>query len=285
MTPGRSPTGFRRELFGRVRAADLLALCAAPAAMIGVFTLPESTRLALAFAYDDPTPVTAFTAHYVHLRADHLVGNLLAYGVLASVGYALAVLGGMRRFFATALATFLLAFPVVLSALNLAVPRDALGLGFSGINMALAGLLPVLLWAYARHQFVPAASPRALPAAFFPLVGWIAFLALPVSTRGVGLAGIAAAAAGGLLGLVYAYTAGIRLRRPIRERIRTVTGRSGYGDLFVVGVALLVGYPVVGFPPDLVRAGSVVNVYVHLLGFCLAFIVAFVVLVADVIDE
>lgn len=278
-------TNFRRELLDRVHAVDLFVLCAVPIAMCVVFILPESTRRSLAFAYDDPTLVTAFTAHYVHLSAGHLVGNVAGYGLLASVGYALAVLGGRRRFFVTALTTFLLAFPFVLSGLNLAVPRDALGFGFSGINMALTGLLPVLLWGYARDRFVPTVSPRALPAAFFPLVGWIAFLALPVSTRGVGLAGVATAISGVLIGLVYANTVGIRLRQPIRARIRTVAGRAGYGDLFVIGVVLLVGYPVIGFPADLVGGGSVVNIYVHLLGFCLAFIAAFVVLVVDVIGE
>jgi len=122
-------------------------------ALLAIFTLPESTRRSLAFAYADPTAVTAFTAHYVHLDVGHLAGNVAGYALLAGVGYALAVLGDSRRFFLTALATFLLVFPFVLSALNLAVPRDAIGFGFSGINMALAGLLPLLLGTYARERF------------------------------------------------------------------------------------------------------------------------------------
>jgi len=161
-----------------------------------VFALPESTRRSLAFAYTDPTVRTAFTAHYVHLDVDHLAGNVAGYVVLAGVGYALAVLAGCRRFFMVALATFLAAFPVVLSALNLAVPRNAISFGFSGINMAFAGLLPLLLGVYARERFFPEASIRALPAVFFPLVGWMAFLALPVSPGSLdepGLAGLATA--------------------------------------------------------------------------------------------
>ncbi|MBB6646640.1 hypothetical protein H5V44_10140 [Halobellus sp. MBLA0160] len=110
------------------------------------------------------------------------------------------MLGGRQRFFLIALATFLLA----LSALNLAVPRNALGFGFSGIDMALLGLLPVLLWAYARERFVPDASVRPLPAVFFLFVGWIALLALPVSPTGVGLAGLATAVAGVSIAVVYA---------------------------------------------------------------------------------
>ncbi len=280
-----SGDSFRRELAASVRAVDLLVLLAVPLLLVGVFALPEATRRSLAFSYADPTLATAFTAHFVHLDASHLAGNVAGYGLLAGVGYALAVLSRSRRFFFTALATFLFAFPFALSALNLAVPRNAIGFGFSGINMALAGLLPLLLWAYARERFFPAVPVRSLPAVFFPLVGWIALLALPLSTTGVGLAGVATAVAGVLLGVLYAMSVGVRLRRPIRDRVRAVVSRSGYGDLFVVGATLLVGYPVVGFPADPTGDGSVVNLYVHLLGFCLAFIGPFALLAAGAFDE
>lgn len=283
--PTPDAVSFREDLLTSARTVDLLALCVAPVVVIAVFSLPEATRRSLAFAYEDPTLPTAFTAHYVHLRVDHLVGNLAGYGILAAVGYALAVLSGYRRFFLTALATFLLAFPVALSWLNLAVPRNAIGFGFSGINMALAGLLPLLLGVYARDRFFPDASIRSLPAVFFPLVGWIALLALPVSTAGAGLAGLATALAGVVLGLLYASSTGTRLRQPVRKRVRTVTSRTGYGELFAVGVVLLVGYPVVGFPTDPATGGSVVNLYVHLLGFCLAFIGPFALLATGAFEE
>jgi len=64
-----------------------------------------------------------------------------------------------------ALATFLAAFPVVLSALNLAVPRNAISFGFSGINMAFAGLLPAPTRGLRPRTFFPrrryARSPRS----------------------------------------------------------------------------------------------------------------------------
>ncbi|WP_144924097.1 hypothetical protein [Halorubrum salsamenti] len=279
--------GFRRELVAGVRLVDLLVLAAVPAILCAVFALPESIRRSLAFAYTDPTVRTAFTAHYVHLDAGHLAGNVAGYGLLAGVGYALAVLAGYRRFFMVALAAFLLAFPFALSALNLAVPRNAIGFGFSGVNMALAGLLPLLLGVYARERFFPEASVRALPAAFFPLVGWMALLALPVSPGtldGAGVAGLATAVAGVLLGLLYASSAGVRLRQAVRRGGRATVSNPGDGDLFAVGVALLVGYPIVGFPGDPTGPGSVVNLYVHLLGFCLAFIGPFALLAAGAFE-
>ena len=279
---------FGRDLLSRVRVVDLLLLAAVPAALGAVFSLPESTRRSLAFAYTDPTVLTAFTAHYVHLEAGHLAGNVAGYLLLAGVGYALAVLAGYRRFFVVALATFLAAFPFVLSALNLAVPRNAIGFGFSGINMALVGLLPLLLGVYARERFFPDASIRALPAVFFATVGWMALLALPVSPGnldGPGLAGLATAIAGALLGVLYASSTGVRVGKALRASARAAVANPGYGDLFAVGAAVLVGYPIVGFPGDPTGSGSVVNLYVHLLGFCLAFIGPFALLAAGAFEE
>ena len=276
---------LRRELLASVRAVDVLALLAVPAALIAVFALPEATRRSLAFAYRDPTLLSAFTAHYVHLGADHLLGNLAGYGLLAGAGYALAVLSGRRRLFLTAFATYLGAFPFALSALNLAVPRDAVGFGFSGVNMALGGLLPILWYCYARDRFFPSAPVAALPAVFFGLVGWIALLALPVSTQGIGLAGLATGVAGALLAALYAASNDVRFPPPVREHARAVASRPGYGDLLVVTAVVAVGYPVVGFPSDPGGGGSVVNLYVHLLGFCLGFIAPFALLAGGVFDE
>ncbi|MGM0448406.1 MAG: hypothetical protein ACQERM_09185 [Methanobacteriota archaeon] len=283
---GRSGyAAFVDDLSARARLLDLLALALPPALLVAVFALPESTRRSLAFAYTDPTAPSAFTAHYVHLGADHLLGNLAGYGLLAGVGYALAVLSGRRRLFFTSFVTYLGAFPFALSALNLAVPRNAVGYGFSGVNMALAGLLPILWYCYARDRFAPGASVAALPAIFFAFVGWIALLALPVSTEGIGVAGLAIGVAGALLALLYAAGSGVRFPRSLRAHAKSIAARPGYGDLLAVSAVVAVGYPVVGFPSDPVGDGGVVNLYVHLLGFCLGYIGPFALLAAGVFDE
>ncbi|GAA0536480.1 hypothetical protein ABNG02_11910 [Halorubrum ejinorense] len=276
---------FVEELSARVRAVDLLGLAVPPAVLVAVFALPEATRRSLAFAYTEPTLLSAFSSHYVHLGTNHLLGNLAGYGLLAGVGYALAVLSGRRRLFFTAFVTYLGAFPFALSALNLAVPRNAIGFGFSGINMALAGLLPILWYCYAQDRFAPGASVAALPAVFFALVGWIALLALPVSTEGVGLAGLSIGIAGAFLALLYAASSEVRLPRSLRKKAKSVASRPGYGDLLAVGAVVAVGYPVVGFPADPAGGGSVVNLYVHLLGFCLGFIGPFALLAGGAFDE
>ena len=283
---GRSGyAAFAAELSAGVRALDLLALAVPPIALVALFALPEATRRSLAFAYTDPTPLTAFSAHYVHLGRNHLLGNLVGYGLLAGVGYLLAALSRRRRLFFTAFVTYLGAFPFALSALNLAVPRNAIGFGFSGINMALSGLLPILWYCYARDRFAPSASVAALPAVFFALVGWIALLALPVSTEGDGVAGLAIGVAGALLALLYAASSDVRLPRPIGKHARAVASRPGYGDLLAVGAVVAVGYPVVGFPSEPAAGGSVVNLYVHLLGFCLGFIGPFALLAGGAFED
>lgn len=282
---------FRTALAEGVRPSDVLLLALVPMALLWVFSLPESTRRSLAFAYADPTLLTAFTAHYVHLQFEHLLANLVGYGLLAGVGYLVATASRQRRLFVTSFVTFCLAFPFALSALNLAVPRDAIGFGFSGINMAFAGVLPLLLAVFACRRLGSEASThpadlpvRLLPATFLLLVGWMAALALPTALGARGLAGPLVM----LLGAVVAARQLRSLRPPngpsllgsLRSAVRRIRDRPGDGDLFVVGGVLAVAYPVVGFPTDATVDGRVINLYVHLLGFCLAFIGPYVLIVA-----
>ncbi|WP_232745054.1 hypothetical protein [Halorubrum aethiopicum] len=299
--PPREPPApsLREVLRSRVRPIDLLALSTVPIALLAVFALPEATRRSLAFAYHDPTVLTAFSAHYVHLEAAHLLANVAAYGLLAGVGYLLAVASGQRRFFFTAFATFCLAFPFALSALNLAVPRRAIGFGFSGVNMAFSGVLPLLLAAFVHANLsergagppesraVPLSGSvpiRLLPATFLVVVGWIGVLALPVSTDPTGLVGPGVLLGGALLGARGILSTPLERRPSLREGLRRVIDRRGYGDLFAVGATLAVAYPVVGFPTDPGVDGGVINLYVHLLGFCLAFIGPYVLLAGGVFD-
>lgn len=303
---------LRVTLAARASPLDLLALAAVPAVLLAVFALPETTRRSLAFAYHDPTALTALTAHYVHFDADHLVANLAGYGLLAGIGYLLAAASRQRRFFFTAFATVCVAFPFVLSALNLAVPRRAIGFGFSGINMAFSGLLPLLLAAFVHTRLrpVPRAvaagsggadtplSPdgpteplsestpvRLLPASFLVLVGWMASLALPSSAEWTGLVGPAVAAGGLVLGASQTVLRPAERRPSPRGFFRRVVDRRGDGDLFAVGVVLAVSYPLVGFPAEPSTAGRVINLYVHLLGFCLGFIGPYAMLAVGVFDE
>lgn len=277
-----------------VRLRDCLGLAAVPAVVVAVFVfLPPSTRSALAFEYADPSPVTAYAAHFVHFGVDHLVANVVGFVLLAGSAYLLAVLADRRRLFGAAAVTYLAVFPPVLSALNLAVSRDAVGYGLSGVNMAFAGLLGLLLVAYARRRVDARVRLRYAPAVFFAATAVVSLLALPLGAPAVGLAAVCALAATGYVLAAWrrwpdrADTARVlpgRGRRDSRDdevpetrRGADVTGQSGrWFDLGVLAVVVFFGGLYVAFPDPGAGDGVVVNLYVHLLGFCLGFVVPFV---------
>ncbi|OYR81087.1 hypothetical protein DJ84_13960 [Halorubrum ezzemoulense] len=239
-----------------------------------VFTLPIETRRAYAFSYTDPTVVTAFTAHYVHLTPSHLAGNLVGYVLLAAVAYGLSLIAGHRRLFFISLVTFLLGFPFVLSGLNLAIPRNAVGFGFSGINMALFGYVAVGLVTVADDRF-GADGDHYLPALFFASMGYIAVIALPVSVTSAGFA---------LVGLVAAISYGrVAVRhstQSLRETVACAFTTRGEAELVATGSVVLLAYPIVGFPMPTPGA-SRINLYLHFLGYALAFMVVYVSVLVD----
>lgn len=262
--------GFSRTIRDGVRLVDCVALSTIPFLLLVVFALPQSIRLSYVFDYTDPTLVTSYTAHFVHLRAEHLVTNLVGYVLLAGVGYLVAVLTGNRRLFGIVSTSYLLAFPVVLSALNLAIPRDAVTYGFSGIVMAFAGFLPLLLCIYATDCLAIPAGVRHAPGVFFGALAIISLTALPTNRTTIGIA-----IASVLASLGYMFS-GVQSWRATENDPSRSTRHSGWIELFVLGVALTVAYPVIGFRLTASSGPTVPNLYAHLLGYCLAFITPYI---------
>ncbi|OYR59002.1 hypothetical protein [Halorubrum halodurans] len=258
----------------RARIGDLSVLFVVPFVLVAVFALPIEARRAYAFSYTEPTVVTAFTAHYVHLTPTHLAGNLVGFVLLASVAYRLSVVAGRRRLFFTSFVTFLLAFPFVLSGLNLAIPRDAVGFGFSGINMALLGYVSVVLVTVAEDCF-GADGTRYGPALFFASTSYIVALVLPPSVTAIGLAAI-----GIVVAIPYGHAAARRSSRTLRGTVGHALATPGYSELLGVCAVVLLAYPIAGFPRP-TPGGPRINVYVHFLGYALAFLVVHVFLLVD----
>lgn len=253
---------------------ETLALLAVPALLVAVFLLPEAIRRAAAFSYADPTLSTAITAHYVHLTVPHLVGNVLGFALLAGTAYGLSVASGRRRLFFLSTLTFLFAFPVALSGLNLAIPRDAIGYGFSGINMAFFGYVAVLL-PIAVGERLGLTRDRYLPPVFFLSAGYIALIALPTGTASLGFAAASVAVA-----LPYGRHVRRGSLREARRVVAQILVTPGYGELVAVATVVLAGYPLVGFPA-VSPTGIRVNVYIHFLGYALAFLVVYISLFVD----
>lgn len=270
--------GFARSIRSSIRVRDCVALGTIPALLIGLYFLPDAVKLAYTFDYSNPRITTAFTAHFVHLRAEHLLTNVVGFVLLAGTGYLLAVLTEQRRLFGIAATTYLVAFPPIISALNLAVPRDAITYGFSGIVMAFAGLLPLLLSIYAHRRLGLPIGLRRAPGVFFATLSVIALTAMPRTRTTVGIAVIASVVA-----LAYFVSGGEFWRN--EPRLRRLLGHSsGWMELFLVGAGLTFAYPIIGFPTPVTPGTVVPNLYTHLLGYCLAFMVPYIVLSSGIHD-
>lgn len=277
----------RTALIDRQSVADILLLVTVPAALLAVFSLPLSVRESLAFRYTDPSLWTAVAAPFVHMTWDHLAVNLLAYALVAPTAYLLSVLSGRRRRFRVAFVSLVLACPGLLSYLNLAVARDGLGVGFSGVVMALYGYLPLALADYFESRFGLGPRRDAAPALFFVGLLVVAVLTLAavvtnpvtVPVRGVNVA-VTPVLIATLVGLVVATSLVVLLyvisiADHCDPRGTSTHGAAATGRQFEIGAVatlLFLAVPFTTFPLDPVTGDSVVNVYVHLLGYALGFI-------------
>lgn len=266
---------FIRRLQRLARPVDLAVLLAVPAVLAAAALLPVETRLEMAFSYADPTLRSAFVSTFVHFGTDHLLFNLAAYGFVVPTVYLLSVLSGDRDRFYVAFVSFLVIFPVALSFLNLAVPREGVSLGFSGVNMAFVGYLPVALGGYLRQHFGVRAEHAVASGLFFAGLALVAVLAVRMPVT------YAVAAVAALAALVHLRSAGIGLPTSLPS-----LGPAGYAELGAVAVLFFGGGLVGAFPLDLTVGGAVVNVYVHFLGYALGFISTYVTFqVAPVLER
>lgn len=271
MTDGqeRLDIPFFGQLRSVVQPVDILTLLAVPAVLVAVFSLPVETREALAFSYSEPTLLTAFTANYVHLGVGHLLTNLAGYAMVVPIVYLLSAFAGKRQWFYVVTVTFLFALPVALSFLNLAVSRPGVAVGFSGINMAFVGYLPLALAGYLHVNFDIDATLDLAGGLFFVGLAIVGLLSVQSP-----LTLVATAAALGSAALYWLSFAGGDLEMQFDARAAANT--PGYLELAGVAVVLFVGLTVVAFPLDPISEASVVNVYVHLLGYAIGFIATYI---------
>lgn len=262
-------------LGGRFRATDIALVCSVPLVLGLVATLPRATRQSLAFDYTSPTVPTAFASAFVHLDPGHLLVNVGLYALVAPVALALAVAGGRRRRFYTAFVTFVCVFPLVLSYLNLAIPRSAASVGFSGVVMAFAGYLPLAFADYLDARFGVGPATQVAPFLFLLSLGLVSVLSLRSVFGLVGYraAGLALAA---LLGALW-YGLAVAERCPdLRANCRRLAATPGAAELAAVAGVLVFAVPFVAFPATPDRGAGVLNLYAHLLGYVLGFLVPFV---------
>lgn len=271
-----SSDGPWSQIGRRIRLTDLVILSLVPAALVVVYALPEATKRALALEYTTPTLLTAFTNHFVHLSLSHLVVNLLGYVVVVTLVYVLSLASGRRRRFFVVFVTFLLAFPLALSALNLVFARPTTGVGFSGIVLAFVGYLPLALLGFVDRHFEGPVDRLSSSWLFFAGIAFIAHVTVP-GLVGMGLT-LAAILASVLVLLPVVEKASLTHLFEAIGRLRT----PGYIEL--TGLALLVfgGSLLIAFPSEVTTGAGTLNVYTHTLGFSLGFVVAYVTVLLDI---
>jgi len=252
-------------------ALDVAALVAVPAVLVAAFTLPRPERVALALRYDQPTVLTPFASHLVHVDATHLATNLTVYALVVPVTYLLCLRSGRRTEFFLTFATFLVAFPFALSALNLAFVRPRAGLGFSGVNMAFVGFLPTALFHYLSARVTPAVDVGDSPVLFFTGIAAIALIAVPPRPVTLGVA-----AAAGLATVLYLLSAAEGVERSVGADLGRALRTTGTLEVPVVAVAAFVFVLTAAFPSNPAAGGEILNLFSHLLGYCLGFIVPYV---------
>ncbi|MBX0295310.1 hypothetical protein [Haloarcula nitratireducens] len=292
-TADESPLRTVRE---RTAILDVCLLLSVPVALLAVASLPLAVRESFAFEYADPTLATALVSPFVHLTPVHLGANLAVYALVVPAAYLLSVTSGQRRRFRVVFVSLVLACPLTLSYLNLAIVRQSAGVGFSGVLMALYGYLPLTLATYLDRRFGVGRVRQTGPLLFF--VGLLLMTTLTlvavrthrvaVPLRGamvpvtwllsVTLLGVLAALA---LTVALYVVSGLDEWWPSRSTLADAAARTGYFELAVVSTVVFLTVPIATFPVDPVVAGSVVNLYVHVLGYALGFIGAYATVLLD----
>jgi hypothetical protein len=264
---GPASPSLREELFRLATLRDVGLLVAVPVVLAIVYLLAGPSREALIFQTARPSVSTAFSAHYLHLSASHLLANLAIYGGAVGLGYPLALLGGIRRRYLSLVVAILLGFPFVLSALHLVLIGTGGLVGFSGLALALVGLLPLVLFAFLRVRIEGTVSINDAPSLFFFGMAAIAgrtaapaAVVRPLVLLSVGI------------GVLYLVPLALRLAREGRK-----TGpfplRRGYVELPVAAVILYFLFLALGFPSDPIETGgATTNLVVHLLAYALGFL-------------
>ncbi|QGN07445.1 rhomboid family intramembrane serine protease [Halorhabdus sp. CBA1104] len=251
-------------------AIDFALLGLVPVALVAVFTLPLNYREQLLFAVSDPTLLTAYTAPFVHLSYEHLLGNLLLYALAVPTGYVLSVSGGRRQLYRWAFVTFLVAFPLALAGLQFVFPRERILFGFSGLNSALVGLLCFMVVSHTSTHLSCTLQERDAPALLFFTIALITVLSIPTWAW---MREIALVSAGS--GLLYVGSLLAEMGVPTWSSVVDGWGDGNF-ELAVIGLGVLFVFPFLAFYRTSAGNAAIFDLYGHLLGYCLGFLIVYV---------
>jgi hypothetical protein len=262
--PSHSGSSFGSDVRRDGSALDVALLALVPVALLATFEgVSGGPRLAL----DVRTPSfwSLFLTHYFHRSVGHLLGNLLAYALVAPTLYLLAILCDWRRTFRQLFVVVSVLFPAVLSGLYLWVIAGGQVLGYSALALAFLGVLPVVLVRYLRVQFDVTMSTWPSVGLFGLGVGVLAVPLLVGETLDRRLLTLSVLGAGAIYSLWMLPPAVGQSLRSGRRRGHVALGVGSLAVFFIVAVLAT---------PSTGRVTGVA--VVHLLGYLLGFGVALV---------
>lgn len=228
------------------------------------FGIPTSIQKQLALDQSHPEPWMFLTSAYVHNSTQHLVGNLLGFGIGAVVASQLCDLQGRRRWFRVTTGLLLLVLPVLVGLTDFVVFQSQ-GLepttrGFSAVVAGCVGFVLVALARWVADRYGQRIGSNMGLVVFLLLMGEILFIYQ--NGHLVGLGPLL------LLFTGLSLTLGTVVRRVGKKEWRGTKRRRLFVDAgFVVVVTTLLAALVWGlFPAHVVQDGSVTNILAHLAG-------------------
>jgi len=277
-TEWQTSKSIKRRLYTQSCMIDLLLISFFPLLLVLGYTLPLGIRESLVFSYSDPTVLAAFGSSFIHFGLGHLLTNVVLYALVVPVLYVLSATSNRQQQFRVFTFTAILAFPPVLSYLNLAIPRSAETYGASGVIMVFVGYLPLALAEYLDSNFDIGPIRTVSPVIFFASLVLISVLSLQsvllrdltvlIGTTGLVLATVLTTA-------WYVISAYEEMDDP-QAKFRTAIRGTGYTDLPLLTVLLLFIVLMIAFPANPRAGNDVLNLYEHFIGYALAFIIAYI---------
>ena len=260
--------------FGQA-AADLLVVAAVPGVLAAVhWFVPSAVQTAYVLYPESYTPLTLFTAAFLHASWLHLAGNVVGYTVAVGAAYLLCLVLAERRWFLLTTVVLVLSLPILVNRTALLVLGGYFGewsmsiRGFSGVVAGFGGFTFAALLAYVGRRtdrwtafFAGLAVTLLL---LLEILGVYADDLPPVSTGLVALGVV-------LCGLEIGRR-GLRGGTPASRA--DWRGLGSTAGVFLWTLAVLFVFVRMLFPAEVVADGLYVNVYAHAIGFLYGFVVA-----------
>lgn len=220
------------------------------------------------------TPVTLFTAAYLHLTDSHLLGNVVGYGLGVLSAYLLCLDLGERRWFWLSSLVLVLGLPILVNWTSVRVLWYYFGQvsapirGFSGVAAGFVGFALAALLAFVGQRTDRPTVIYSGLAVILMLLWEILIIysgEIPLASTGLVVLGVS-------LCLV---AVGRQWRQRGIPGTRADWLDAGLIVLVFVGTLFLIAWLVAHlFPADVVDDGRVTNIYAHAIGFGYGFVIS-----------